>query len=218
MVSEILCSEIWFLIHSKHHSQSTLSLHFFQKGCSFTGPTIVAVRAIFWADTCTSQEKLNQFYPISSRNCSTCMYNVLVRKMKFLEHQWSSCYISLKCIQQDREHFRMLCRYPSCLPSPCSLSVSWWRSNPVFFYKLSSRAKSWDFHLSSTLRFCLFPNCLLLNLVKLGRGETYCRFKLGEFWIGVISRWTNPPEVWPWRSRGRFFSYRGSRYRWSLEI
>lgn len=73
--------------------------------------------------------------------------------MKFLEHQWSSCHISLKCIQQDREHFRMLCRYPSCLPSPCSLSVSWWRSNPVFFYKLSSRAKSWDFHLSSTLRF-----------------------------------------------------------------
>ena len=38
--------------------------------------------------------------------------------MKFLEHQWSSCYISLKCIQHDLENFRMLCRYPSCLPSP----------------------------------------------------------------------------------------------------
>ena len=45
------------------HSQSTLSLHFFQKGFSFTGPTIVAVPAIFWADTCTSQRKTESILP-----------------------------------------------------------------------------------------------------------------------------------------------------------
>ena len=161
------------------HSQSTLSLHFFQKGFSFTGPTIVAVRAIFWADTCTSQEKLNQFYPISSRNCSTCMYNVLVRKMKFLEHQWSSCYISLKCIQQDREHFRMLCRYPSCLPSPCSLSVSWWRSNPVFFLQTFIPCKVMRFSFEFHLKIIFVP-----QLFAIEPGETWERWNIlsSETW------------------------------------
>lgn len=120
------------------------------------------------------KEKQNQFHCIYSRNGSWCMYNVLVRKMKFQNHQWSSCYfldVYTTGLWKFEDAMLISFLFTITLFFVCLLmAIKSSISCDVFtnFHPLKVMRFSFGFHLKMNL----FPNGLLSNLVNLGIGET----------------------------------------------